>query len=87
MYILPAVMTSLTKIIGMKCMCFSFVFDLVCLSLLVGFHKVFDRGASYNALSKLLELSVYYLIFDLLLGFKLLMINASLQPLIKCFLC
>ena len=34
---------------------FSFLLDLVCLSLLlVGFSRIFDRQASHNALSKLL---------------------------------
>ena len=39
---LPAGMASLTKIIGLKCMCFSLLLDLICLSLLVGFHRVFN---------------------------------------------
>ena len=34
---------SLTKIIGLKCMCFSFLLDLVYLSLFVGFSRVFNR--------------------------------------------
>ena len=39
---LPAGMTSLTKIIGLKYTCFSFLLDFVCLSfLLVGFCRVF----------------------------------------------
>ena len=40
---LPAGMTSLTKIIGLKCLCFSFFLDLVCLTILDGFHRVFNR--------------------------------------------
>ena len=41
---LPTVMTSLTKMIGLKWACFSFLEDLVCLSfLLVGFCRVFNR--------------------------------------------
>ena len=40
---LPAVMTSLTKIIVLQCMCFSFLLDLVYLSLLFGFRIVFNR--------------------------------------------
>ena len=55
---LPAGMTSLTKIIGLKCTCFSFLLDLVCLTFLDGFHRVFNMWASCNALSKLLELSL-----------------------------
>ena len=35
-------MTSLTKIIGLKCTCFSFLLYLVCLSLLVGFCRVIN---------------------------------------------
>ena len=35
-------MTSLTKIIGLYCMCFNLLLDLVCLSLLVGFCRVFN---------------------------------------------
>ena len=42
MSFLPAGMTSLTKRIGLKCMCFSFLLVLVCLSLLVGFRRVFN---------------------------------------------
>ena len=41
--LLPAGMTSLTKIIGLKCTCFTLLLDLVCLSLLVGFLRVFNR--------------------------------------------
>ena len=44
--------------------------------------RVFNRWASFNAFSKLLELSFSYLIFDLLL-FNLSMINPSLQPLFQ----
>ena len=76
---LPAGMTSLTKIIGLKCTCFSFLLDLVYLNFLAGFRRVFNRWASGNALSKLLELSLCFLILDLLL-FNLSMINPSLQP-------
>ena len=54
MYLLPAGINSLTRIIGLKYTCFSFLFDLVCLSLLVGFIRVFNMGASCNNLSKLL---------------------------------
>ena len=78
---LPTGMTSLTKIIGLKCTCLIFLLNLVCLSLLVGFCRVFNRQASCNAWSKLSELSVCYLIFDLILGFTLLMIYSYLQPL------
>ena len=59
---------------------FQFLLNLVCLSfLLVGFPRMFNRWESCNALSKLLELSLCYLIFDLLLGFNLSMINGYLQ--------
>ena len=75
-------MTSLTKIIGLKCTCFSFLLDLVCLYFLDGFSRLFNMGASFNALSKLLELSLCSLILDLLL-FNLSMINLSLQPLFQ----
>ena len=40
---LPAGMTSLTKIIGLKCMCFSFFLCLVCLTILDGFCRVLIR--------------------------------------------
>ena len=40
---LPAGITSLIMIIGLKCTCFSFLLDLVCLSLLFGFCRVFNR--------------------------------------------
>ena len=40
---LPAGVTSLTKIIGLKCTCFSFLLDLVCLSFLDGFRRFFNR--------------------------------------------
>ena len=82
---LPSGMTSLKKIFVLKCMCFSFLLDLVCLYFLVGFCRVFNRWASCNTLSKLLELSVCYLIFDLLLGFTLSMKNIYLQPLRQMF--
>ena len=39
----PAGMTSLTKIIGLKCTCFSFFLGLVCLTILDGFRRVFNR--------------------------------------------
>ena len=64
---LPSGMTSLTKIIGLKCMCFSFFLGLVWLITLDGFRKVCNRWASCNALSKLLELSLCSLMLDLLL--------------------
>ena len=85
LFFLPAGMSSLTKMIVLKCICFSLLLDLVCLSLLVGFSRVFNGRASCNALYKLLKLSVGYLIFDLLLGFNLSMINAYLQPLSQMF--
>ena len=37
---LPSWITSLTKIIGLKCMCFSLLLDLFCLSLLVFFRHL-----------------------------------------------
>ena len=40
---LPTGMTSLTKIIGLKCKCFSFFLNLVCLTILDGFRRVFNR--------------------------------------------
>ena len=40
---LPAGMTSLTKTIGLKCLCFSFFLDLVCLKILDGLRRVFNR--------------------------------------------
>ena len=40
---LPAGITSLTKIIGLKCLFFSFVLDLVYLTILDGLHRVFNR--------------------------------------------
>ena len=61
---LPAGMTSLTKIIGLKCVCFSFFLDLVWITILDGFRRVFNRWASCNAVSKLLELSLCYLMLD-----------------------
>ena len=82
---LPSGMTSSTKIIGLKCMCYSFSLGLVCLYLLVSFCIVFYRWAPCNVLSKLLELSVCSFIFDLLLGSNLLMINPYLKPLSKMF--
>ena len=85
LFFLSSGMTSLTKIIGLKCMCFSFLLYLVCLSLLVEFYIVFSRWAPFNALSKLLELSVCYLIFYLILGFTLSVINPYLQPLSQNF--
>ena len=80
LYFFSAVMASLTNIIVLKCTCFSFLLDLVCLSLLFGLHIMFNRWASYNFLSNLLEISVCSLIFDLLLSFTLSMINPYLQP-------
>ena len=50
----PSGIASLIKIIGLKCICFSFLLDLVCLSLLVCFCGVYNRQASFNALYKLL---------------------------------
>ena len=83
---LPDGITSLTDIIGLKWTCFSFLLDLVCLYfLLVGLYSVFNMWESFNFLSKLLELSEYSLIFDLLLVFNVSMINASLQPLSQLF--
>ena len=82
LFFLPAGMTILTNIIGLKCTCFSFLLDLVCLSFLDGFCRVFNRWSSFKALSKLLELSLCYLLFDLLV-FHLSMINPSLQPLFQ----
>ena len=79
---LPSGMNSSTKIIGLKCTCFSFLLDLVWLTILDGFHRVFNRWASCNALFKLLELSLCYLMLDLLL-FNLLMTNPSMQPLFQ----
>ena len=40
---LPSGMTSLTKIIGLKCLCFSFFLALVCLTILDGLRRVFNR--------------------------------------------
>ena len=40
---LPAGMTSLKNIIGLKCTCFGFLLDLVCLSFFDGFLRVFNR--------------------------------------------
>ena len=39
---LPAGITSLTKIIGLKCLCFSFFLDFL-LTILDGLHRVFNR--------------------------------------------
>ena len=64
---LPAGMTSLKNIIGLKCTCFSFFSDLVCLTILDGFCRVFNRWASCNALSKLLEQILCSLMLDFLL--------------------
>ena len=80
LYFFPSRMTILTKIIGLKYMCFNLLLDLVFLSLLFGFSRLFNSWASCNSLSKLLELSVCSLIFYLLLVFILSMINPSLQP-------
>ena len=66
--LLPAGMTGLTKIIGLKWTCFSFLENLDCLSfLLVCFLRVLNMQASCNAASNLLELSLCYLSLDLLL--------------------
>ena len=73
---LPSRMNSLKKIIRLKFTCFSFLLGLF--PLIVGFCRVFNRRASFNALSKLLELSFCSLIFDLLSGFNLSIINAYL---------
>ena len=40
--LLPAGMTSLTKIIGLKCLCFSLFLDLVYLTILDGLRRVED---------------------------------------------
>ena len=81
---LPAGITSLTTIIGLKLTCFILFLDLVCLSfLLVGFRRVFNRLASCNALSDLLEIRLFSLSFYLLLVFNLSIINTSLQPSIQ----
>ena len=86
LFFLTAEMTSLTKIIGLKCTCFSLLLDFICLLfLLVFFHNLFNMWKSCNSLSKLLVLSVCYIIFDLLLGFNLSIINASLQSLSQLF--
>ena len=76
---LPAGLTSLTKTIELKCFCFSLFLDLVCLTIIDGLRRVFNRGASCNAVSKLFELSLCYLMLDVLLV-NLLMIIKSLQP-------
>ena len=75
----PAGMTSLTKIIGLKCLCFSFFLDFFCLTIVDGLRRVFNGWASCNAVSKLFELSLCYLILDVLLV-NLSMIIKSLQP-------
>ena len=85
LHFLPAVMTSLTKIIVLKGMCFSLLLDFVFLSFLVGFCRVFNMLSYFNALSKLFELSLCSLIFDLPLFFTLSIINPSLQPLSQIF--
>ena len=43
LYFLPDGLTSLTKVIGLKCTCFSFFLDLFCLTILDGFCRVFNR--------------------------------------------
>ena len=43
LYFLTSGMNSSTKIIGLKCMCFSFLLDFICVSLLVGFCRVFNQ--------------------------------------------
>ena len=80
LYFWPAGITILTKIIGLKCKCFSFLLDLVYLTILDGLRRVFNRWASCNAVSKLFEPSLCSLMLDVLL-FNLLMIIYSLQPL------
>ena len=82
---LASEMTSLTNIIGLKCTCFSFLSYLVYLSLLVSFCRVFNKWSSFNDLPKVLELNVCSLIFDILLGSNLSMINPYMQPLSKMF--
>ena len=62
---------------------FQFLIGFGFVSFLYGFSRVFNRSAPCNTLSKLLELSLCSLIFDLLLFFNLSMINPSLQPLPK----
>ena len=76
---LPARMTSLTKIIGLKCLCFSFFLDLVCLTILDGLRRVFYRWASFNSVSKLFELSLCSLMLYVIFV-KWSMIIKSLQP-------
>ena len=78
----PAGITSLTKIIGLKCTCFSFFLDLVCLTIFDGFRRVFNRWASCNDLSKLLELSLCSLMLGVIL-FNLSMTINSLKPLVQ----
>ena len=76
---LPAGMTSLTKIIGLKCLCFSFFLDFVCLTIVDGLCRVFNRWESCNAVSKWFELSLCSLMLDVILV-TLSMIIKSLQP-------
>ena len=61
---------------------FQFLWDLVCLTILYGLRRVFNGWASCNAVSKLFELILCYLMLDFLL-FKLSMIIKSLQPLFQ----
>ena len=79
---LPAGMTSLIKIIGLKCLCFSFFLDLVYLTILDGLRRVFNRWVSCNVVSKSFELSLCSLILYVLLV-KLSMIIKSLRPLFQ----
>ena len=64
---LPAGMNSLTKIIGLKCLCFSLFLDFVWITILDGLRRVFNRWASCNAVSKLFELGLCSLMLDVLL--------------------
>ena len=76
---LPAGMTSLKKIIGLECLYFSFFLDFVWITILDGLHRVFNRWASCNAVSKSFELSLCSLMLDVLLV-NLSVIIKSLQP-------
>ena len=65
--LLPAGMTGSAKIIGLKCLCFSFFLDLVRLTTLDGLRRLFNRWALFNAASKLFELSFCSFMLDLVL--------------------
>ena len=62
----------------LKCLCFSFFLNFVWITILDGLHRVFNRWASCNFVSKLFELSLCSLMLDVLL-FNLSMIIKSLQ--------